>query len=133
MKTLITEWKAPRETKVCKPRGLIVLAVTVVLSGAIAAAGAVVAVAPLGAQTTPSPAPSEKFRGEILPDPDTGDSKTQVSSYDFYDEGREAIFHLDDQPAGKPLSKYIGRRVEVTGAVEKSYTIHMQSIKAVGW
>jgi hypothetical protein len=78
--------------------------------------------------------PVETFQGELTPEPDPGDYKGQAASYSIVDELHKGYFFLDDEQTKEPLWKYAGKRVEITGTLDaKSRTVHVESIKAIGW
>jgi hypothetical protein len=142
MKTVATTLNAISHTK-----RVIFLVAASVLSIGIAAGGAAVPGISPRAQTTASqsteqaqPTPQaqttqlEQFKGEVSPDPDTGDGKVRAHAYEIYDENRDSYFFLEGKDAKKPLYDYAGQRVEISGTLdEKSQTIHIESIKSIHW
>ncbi len=82
------------------------------------------------------PTQSQKFQGEVTPNPDTGDIKVPASSYEMYDENHGTYFSLEgtDTKKPKPLYKYAGKRVEITGTLDtKTKTVHIESIRTIHW
>jgi hypothetical protein len=125
-----------------KTKGLILVAATGVLSIGVAVSVAAQTTSP-PAQASQSVPELETFRGEVTPEPDPGDcgafrcrgsSKVQVSSYSLVDELHKGYLFLDGEQTKEPLYKYAEKRVEITGRLDaKSRTVHIESIKSIGW